>query len=72
MVATTDVVEACKDVNIAVMLGGYPRKKIMLSKDMLSTNLSIYKAQALALEEHAADAKTIQITSDNSRRDEHQ
>ena len=31
-----------------------------------------YKAQALALEEHAADAKTIQITSDNLRRDEHQ
>ena len=30
------------------------------------------KAQALASEEHALDAKTIQITSDNSRRDEHQ
>ena len=54
VVAIIDVVEVCKDVNIAVMLGGYPRKKIMLSKDMLSTNLSIYKAQALALEEHAA------------------
>nr|POF19537.1 malate dehydrogenase, cytoplasmic [Quercus suber] len=72
VVATTDVVEVCKDVNIAVILGGYPRKKITLRKDMLSTNVFIYKAQALALEEHAADAKTIQITSDNSRRDEHQ
>nr|POE53198.1 malate dehydrogenase, cytoplasmic [Quercus suber] len=49
-----DVVEACKDVNIAVMLGGYPLKEITLKKDMLSTNVSIYKAQALALEECAA------------------
>ena len=54
MAATTNVVEACKDVNIAIMLGGYPRKEITLRKDMLSTNVSIYKAQALALEEHAA------------------
>ena len=53
MVATTDV-EACKDVNIAVMLGGSPQKEIMLRKDMLSTNASIYKAQALILEGHAA------------------
>nr|POE50983.1 malate dehydrogenase, cytoplasmic [Quercus suber] len=43
VVATTDIVEVCKDVNIAVMLGGYPRKEIMLRKDMLSTNVSIYK-----------------------------
>lgn len=58
LVATTDVVEVCKDVNIAVMLGRYPRKEITLRKDMLSTNVSIYKAQALALEEHdAADCK---------------
>ncbi|KAK4592858.1 hypothetical protein RGQ29_017134 [Quercus rubra] len=49
-----DVVEACKDVNIAVMLGGSPQKEITLRKDMLSTNASIYKAQALILEEHAA------------------
>ena len=53
-VVTTDVVEACKDVNIAVMLGGSPQKEITLRKDMLSTNASIYKAQALILEEHAA------------------
>nr|POF19864.1 malate dehydrogenase, cytoplasmic [Quercus suber] len=46
-------VEVCKDVNIAVILGGYPWKKITLRKDMLSTNVFIYKAQALALEEHA-------------------
>ena len=42
------------------MLGGSPRKEITLRKDMLSTNVSIYKAQALALEEHATtDCKVI-------------
>ena len=43
VVATTDVVEACKDVNIAVMLGGYPRKEITLRKDMLSTKEPLVK-----------------------------
>lgn len=53
--ATTDVVEACRDVNIAVMLGGMPRKEGMERKDVMSRNVSIYKAQASALEQHAAD-----------------
>lgn len=54
VVATTDVVEACKDVNIAVMVGGFPRKEGMERKDVMSKNVSIYKTQASALEEHAA------------------
>ncbi|XP_050286277.1 uncharacterized protein LOC126725542 isoform X2 [Quercus robur] len=37
VVATTDVVEACKDVNIAVMLGGYPRK------DYIKEGYVVYK-----------------------------
>ena len=43
VVATTDVVESCKDVNIAVMLGGYPRKEITLRKDLLSTKEPLVK-----------------------------
>lgn len=54
IVATTDVVEACKDVNVAVMVGGFPRKEGMERKDVMSKNVSIYKAQASALEKHAA------------------
>lgn len=54
VVATTDVVEACKDVNVAVMVGGFPRKEGMERKDVMSKNVSIYKAQASALEQHAA------------------
>ncbi|MQM13852.1 hypothetical protein Taro_046779 [Colocasia esculenta] len=54
VVATTDVVEACTGVNIAVMVGGFPRKEGMERKDVMSKNVSIYKTQASALENHAA------------------
>lgn len=54
IVATTDVVEACTGVNIAVMLGGFPRREGMERKDVMSKNVSIYKSQASALEKHAA------------------
>lgn len=54
VVATTDAVEACTGVNIAVMVGGFPRKEGMERKDVMSKNVSIYKAQASALELHAA------------------
>ncbi|XP_065861809.1 malate dehydrogenase [Euphorbia lathyris] len=54
VVATTDVVEACTGVNIAVMVGGFPRKEGMERKDVMSKNVSIYKSQAAALEKNAA------------------
>ncbi|KAF9600637.1 hypothetical protein IFM89_011220 [Coptis chinensis] len=54
VVATTDVVEACTGADIAVMVGGFRRKEGMERKNVMSKNVSIYKAQASALEEHAA------------------
>ncbi|KAF7851257.1 hypothetical protein BT93_L4261 [Corymbia citriodora subsp. variegata] len=64
VVATTDVVEACRDVNIAVMLGGKPRKDGMERKDVMTMNVSIYKAQALALAQHAAaDCKVLVVAN---------
>ncbi|KAL1802783.1 malate dehydrogenase, cytoplasmic [Daucus carota subsp. sativus] len=54
VVATTNVVEACTDVDIAIMVGGFPRKDGMERKDVMSKNVSIYKAQASALEQHAS------------------
>ncbi|KAE8726333.1 malate dehydrogenase [Hibiscus syriacus] len=54
VVATIDVVEACTGVNVAVMVGGFPRKEGMERKDVMSKNVSIYKSQASALEQHAA------------------
>ena len=48
------MIEACTGVNIAVMVGGFPRKEGMERKDVMSKNVSIYKSQASALEKHAA------------------
>ncbi|KAL9252736.1 Malate dehydrogenase, cytoplasmic-like protein [Drosera capensis] len=55
VIATTNFVEACKGVDIAIMVGGFRRKEGMERKEVLSRNVSIYKAQALALEEHASE-----------------
>ncbi|KAH7659415.1 Malate dehydrogenase protein [Dioscorea alata] len=64
VVATTDVVEACSGVNIAIMVGGFPRKEGMERKDVMSKNVSIYKAQASALEQHAApDCKVLVVAN---------
>eukprot|EP00250_Pteridium_aquilinum_P010496 c19428_g1_i1 orf=626-1627(-) len=64
VIATTDVVEACKGVNIAIMVGGFPRKEGMERKDVMSKNVSIYKSQASALEEHAArDVKVLVVAN---------
>lgn len=54
VVATTDAVEACTGVSVAVMVGGFPRKEGMERKDVMAKNVSIYKSQASALEQHAA------------------
>ncbi|CAN4125904.1 unnamed protein product [Withania somnifera] len=64
VVATTDAVEACKGVNVAVMVGGFPRKEGMERKDVMSKYVSIYKAQASALEQHAApDCKVLVVAN---------
>ncbi|XP_050207175.1 malate dehydrogenase, cytoplasmic-like [Mercurialis annua] len=54
VVATTNVVEACKGVNIAIMVGGFPCKEGMERRDLLPINIPIFRAQASALEHHAA------------------
>lgn len=45
--------EACKDVDVAVMVGGFPRKAGMERKDVMAKNVAIYKSQAAALEKGA-------------------
>ena len=51
-------------VNIAVMVSGFPHKEGMERKNVMSKNVSIYKAQASALEKHAAaDCKVIKSLS---------
>jgi len=64
VIATTDVEVACKDVDIAVMVGGFPRKAGMERKDVMSKNVAIYKSQAAALENNAKkDCKVVVVAN---------
>ncbi|KAK9807554.1 hypothetical protein WJX72_002482 [[Myrmecia] bisecta] len=54
VVTGTDPEDVCKGVDIAVMVGGFPRKQGMERKDVMAKNVSIYKSQAAALEKHAS------------------
>lgn len=54
IIATSDVVEACKGVNIAIMVAGVPCKEGMQRKDVLPMNVSIFKSHGSALDQHAA------------------
>uniref|UniRef100_A0A7S2X027 malate dehydrogenase n=1 Tax=Chloropicon primus TaxID=1764295 RepID=A0A7S2X027_9CHLO len=53
VVATTDPAVACKDVDIACFIGGFPRKAGMERKDVMSKNVNIYKSIASGIEAHA-------------------
>ena len=53
VVTTTDPEVACKDIDVAVMVGGFPRKGGMERKDVMAKNVAIYKGQAAALEKNA-------------------
>ncbi|KAL0411694.1 UNVERIFIED_CONTAM: Malate dehydrogenase, cytoplasmic [Sesamum latifolium] len=48
---------------MAVMVGGFPRKEGMEWKDVMSKNVSIYKAQASALEQYAAPDCNVLVVS---------
>ncbi|EEH56495.1 uncharacterized protein MICPUCDRAFT_49609 [Micromonas pusilla CCMP1545] len=64
IVATVDVDEACKGVDIAVMVGGFPRGPGMERKEVMSKNVAIYKGQASALETHAnAGCKVVVVAN---------
>eukprot|EP00244_Chara_vulgaris_P009811 TRINITY_DN429_c0_g1_i6.p1 TRINITY_DN429_c0_g1~~TRINITY_DN429_c0_g1_i6.p1 ORF type:complete len:400 (-),score=88.97 TRINITY_DN429_c0_g1_i6:382-1581(-) len=54
IVATTNLIEACTGVDIAIMVGGFPRKQGMERKEVMGKNVSIYKSQASALETYAS------------------
>lgn len=53
VIISTDPEAACKDVDIAVMVGGFPRKGGMERKDVMAKNVAIYKSQAAALQSGA-------------------
>ena len=53
VMATTDLAEACAGVEVAVMLGGAPRRPGQVRRDMLAANVVIYREQGAALARHA-------------------
>jgi len=48
-----DADEACADVDVAILVGGFPRREGMERKDVMGKNVAIYAAHASALERRA-------------------
>ena len=53
VIPTADAKVAFKDIDVAILVGAFPRKKGMLRKDLLEKNAAIFKAQGAALNEQA-------------------
>jgi malate dehydrogenase len=54
VLATSDAEIALKNVDVAVFVGGFPRKQGMERKDLIATNSKIFVAQGKALEKVAS------------------
>jgi malate dehydrogenase len=64
VVATTDPEVAFKDIDVAILVGGFPRKEGMERKDVMAKNVAIYKQQASALERLAKkDVKVVVVAN---------
>jgi malate dehydrogenase len=63
VVATTDPEVAFKDIDVAILVGGFPRKAGMERKDVMAKNVAIYKAQASALERLAAPGVRVVVVA---------
>jgi malate dehydrogenase len=60
----TEASDAFKDVDIAILCGGFPRKPGMERKDVMSKNVSIYVAQGQALDMYAKkDVKVLVVAN---------
>ena len=59
-VATSDPAVAFKDIDVAILVGAFPRKEGMERADLLQRNVSIFKAAGEALNAHAK--KTVKVT----------
>lgn len=53
VVPTCDLEEACRDIDVAFMVGAMPRKQGMERRDLLSVNVNIFKQQGQALDKYA-------------------
>jgi malate dehydrogenase len=51
---TSDLEVAFKDADVAILVGGFPRKQGMQRKDLIEKNVTIFKAQGEAIEKFAS------------------
>jgi len=64
VVATTDIAAGFKDVDVAILLGGFPRLQGMTRADLLQKNKDIFFTQGEAIAKHAsADCKVLVIAN---------
>ena len=54
VVITTNLDEACKDVDVCIAVGGMPRKQGMERKDLIAANAPIFVPLGRALNDHAS------------------
>ncbi|RLN71660.1 hypothetical protein BBJ28_00020608 [Nothophytophthora sp. Chile5] len=54
IVPTSDLEVAFKDADVAILVGGFPRKQGMQRKDLIEKNVTIFKAQGAAIEQFAS------------------
>eukprot|EP01121_Diplochlamys_sp_Union-15-3_P016156 TRINITY_DN5447_c0_g1_i1.p1 TRINITY_DN5447_c0_g1~~TRINITY_DN5447_c0_g1_i1.p1 ORF type:complete len:350 (-),score=72.19 TRINITY_DN5447_c0_g1_i1:114-1163(-) len=59
VIGTTDVKQAFTDIDVAILVGAFPRKEGMERKDLLEKNGSIFKEQGKALNDYAK--KTVKV-----------
>jgi len=64
VICTSAPEEALKDADVAVFVGGFPRKEGMLRKDLISKNCGIFSEQGKALEKVASrDVKCVVVAN---------
>lgn len=59
VIATANLEDAFKDIDVAVLVGAMPRREGMERKDLLKANVKIFKEQGSALDKHAK--KTVKV-----------
>lgn len=64
IVATVDPAEAFKGIDVAVLVGGFPRLQGMTRADLLQKNCNIFKEQGAMLAKHASkDCKVVVVAN---------
>eukprot|EP00494_Astrolonche_serrata_P028258 UN28523 len=60
---TEDPEKAFKDIDYAILVGGFPRKQGMLRADLLKKNSSIFKEAGENLEKYAKDTTRVLVVA---------